>query len=297
MALNPALQALIKNQKAKYSRSTGKAVKLKEGKTTIRLLWNPAHDATGKFWRDYAVHWIKTELNGKPVAVVGCKDHTYEQPCEICAAIDKAIKSAVDDDSVKLYKEWKPKKGVLVNALIRKGPDESEDTPIVLDLTPTTFGTILSVMEEYGDTVDVLDLKAGIDFVIERKGKGLDTEYVVMPAPMSKPVKAGVVEKTTNLDDFIAQEYFRGEETKALNAIAQVTGLKFGAIAAPRGNALLTSSAGTVVEEEEEAVALPPKVAAKAAPAKAAAPAAKVEEVAELPAEEIDDLLADLDNL
>lgn len=272
MGLNPALAALVKNAKNKYSRQNNRTVKLKEGKTTVRILQQPGED---QFWRDLGVHWIKFEKEGKPVAVVGDCDTVYGRPSQINAAIEKAAKAAVDDDTLKIIKDWKARKSVLVDAIIRSGPDASED-PQILEITPTTFSTVLSIMDEYGDEFgNILDLEKGLDLVIERKGKGLDTEYTVMPAPKSKPVSTAVLAKWQNLDEFIEREFFRGEETKALTAIASWTGLDLTGIGGPSATAARLSApvAGAMPSADMTPELLTPKAAAPAPAPKAAAPA------------------------
>ncbi|SER28678.1 hypothetical protein SAMN05216548_114106 [Faunimonas pinastri] len=301
MALSPALAALVKGAKNKYSRNNSRSVKLKEGKTTVRIL-QPKPDE--KFWADLGVHWIKMEKNGKPVAVVGCRDVVNDEPCPICQAIEKAAHAATDDDSLAIIKEWKAKKSVLVNALIRSGSDASED-PVVLEMTPTTFGTILSMAEQYGDETNIFDAKTGIDFVIERKGKGLDTEYTVMPSLKPNPVPASALEKCVDLDEFIEKEFFRGDETKALNAITQMTGISVPAIGRST-SALLTSAAASVAEEVEETpevVATPATAKAtvtkpKPAPVEEAKPASKGDDFgAVIDEEDMDSILSELEGL
>lgn len=252
-ALNPELMKLMKNAKNKYSHGN-KAISLKEGKTVVRIL--PAKDG-GKFWEELGVHWIKTEKDGKPVAVVGCKDVVHEEPCEICTAIAKAAevaKAAYDDDALEIIKEWGVKKRVLFNALIRSGTDASE-APQVLDLTPTTASAVWGVIAQYQeDDINVLDPATGMDFIIERTGKGLNTKYTVMPAPKSKPVPKDALDKLVDLKAYIEKEFFRGEETKAIKAIATFSGVAVGAIAGPKtGTALLTSTTADDVEALEAA--------------------------------------------
>nr|WP_128083454.1 hypothetical protein [Methylobacterium sp. B34] len=270
MALSPAMMALVKGAKNRYTRNTSKFVKLKEGKTRVRIIATEE-----KFWQDLGVHWIKTDLSGKPVAVVGCHDLVKDEACPICAAIDKAMKAATDDDTVKLVKEWTTRKSVLVKAIIRDGADASPD-PQILELTPSTFGTIVSMIEEYGSEVDPLSPTEGMDFVITRSGKGLDTRYEPMPALKSQPLTKDQITKAKeiNLLEAIEKEFFRGDEQKALNAIGQATGISL-AIAPPkRAAGLLT---GAVVAEEPEAETPAPRPA----PRPAARPAAVVEEVEE----------------
>ncbi len=285
--------ALIKSQKNKYARNTSRTVKLKEGKTRVRIL---QATPTSKFWADLGVHWIKTEKGGKPIAVVGCKDHVHNEPCPVCTMIEKCMQSAVDDESLAIYKDMKTKKSVLVAVLLRSGEDKS-DEPVILEMTPTTFGNILSMIETYNeDYGNVLDPKTGMDFTIERKGKGLDTEYTVMPNPKSDPVPKGVLERLPNLEEFIEKEFFRGDEVKALSALSQMSGLTSPKVlgSAPRP-AVLTRS----VEEDDDVLEEPKEVkkVEKAAVKPAAKTAPKVEEELELPADEIDEVLKELDDL
>lgn len=268
MAINPALMALVKGAKNKYSRG-GQSIKLKEGSTTLRLVGAPG----AKFWAENGVHWIKTEKGGKPVAVCGCEDEVHQKPCPICTAIDKASKTASDDETLAIIKEWKVKKNVLVNALIRSGTDASE-TPQVVELTAKAFSAMTNNIEIYandpGGEIDILDFKTGIDFVVTRSGKGFDTDYVVTIAPRSKPVPDGTVERLVDLDAYIEKEFFRGDDRKALTAIANMTGVSVGSAAltapAPRAGLLTGPSAAvddavieeSVVEELEAAPATAP---------------------------------------
>lgn len=292
MSLKPEFLALIKNAKNKYSRNTSRTVKLKEGKTRVRILQAPS---SPKFWADLGVHWIKTEKGGKPVAVVGCNDHVLNEPCPICTLVEKAMRSAVDDESMQLYKDMKVKKSVLVNALIRSGEDKSEE-PVILELSQKTFGNVISMIENYAeDYGNILDPKTGLDLTIERKGKSLsDTQYTVMPNPKSEPVPAGALEKMHDLEDYIQKEYFRGDEAKALSVLSQMSG-----IPAPGGSAAIGGASRSALltkpvhdEEVDDEPAPPVKKAAKPAPK-------KVDDDfdTDLPAEDLDNLLSELDDL
>jgi len=292
MSLSKEFQDLLRKGKNKYSAGSNSVVKLKEGKTQLRIL--PSPDG-GKFWFDLGVHWIKSEANGKPVAVVGCEDTVHDKPCPICAAIEKAAKSATDDQTLNLVKEWKAKETILVNALIRNGENKSDD-PVILELTKTTFGNVLSVMEEYSETLgNVTDISVPFDLVIERSGKGLDTKYTVMPAAKPLPVKPEVMKNLKDLSAHVDKEFFKGDETKALTNIANIAGISTGGlIAATQKAGILTGPTAKVVEEttKEEEPAVITKPAATAAPAKAAEPAA----VEEMSGDDIDDLLKELEN-
>lgn len=287
-----ALLAKIKQKKAQYSRSVNKTVSIKEGKTRVRLFMAPnmVNDAHPFGERDLGVHWIKTSRTGKPVAVVGCQEIVYDKPSLLNPIIEKAADAAVDDETLAVIKEWKARKQVLINAIIRDGADASEN-PQILQLTPTTFGNILSILESYIEDgrTDVLDPKTGIDLIIQRSGKGFDTEYTVMVAPSSKPINPAVMDNALDLDEFIANEYFKGEENKAIAAMTAMVGLSSGpALASSRTTAALT--AARPVEEVVEVAAKPPagvKVAS-----------AKVDDVVDdLNDDEVNQMLEELDNL
>lgn len=263
MALNPALQKMVKDAKNKYQKSSN-SIKLTEGKTTLRLVSKP--DGTGLF-ADLGVHWIKTEKNEKPVAVVGCREIVYGEACECCTAIDRASKSVTDDETLEIVKEWKGKKGVLVNALMRSGPNAKEE-PQVVELTPTTFGQMMNMIEEYaGSDIDILSFTDGKDFIVERIGKGLDTKYTVMPAPLSKPVPKDTVDKLVDLKAHIEREFFRGDEPKALRAIGALTGVDTSRMLGVSRPSLLTGPAGAVDDAVVEEAAVVAELEAAEAPA------------------------------
>jgi hypothetical protein len=292
MALNPALRKMVSQAKAKYAGNTGNAAKPKEGRNVYRILAPTAEQAAwvpegGQFWADLGVHWIKPGKNDKPVAVVGDCDTVYQQPSVINTAIEMAINAAYDEDSKKLYEEWKARKSVLVNVINR----EKDDTE-VLELTPTTWGKVLDLITLYADAgQDITDPNEGADIVITRTGKGLNTNYDVAIAPVIptapfKTVPLEVLQRSTDLHQFIAGNFFRGEEQKALNFIAQIAGVAVPRLGGPAGaagvktpTAALTSSGASVegakVDDGAAAAAAAQAAAArKAAAEKAAAEAA-----------------------
>jgi hypothetical protein len=318
MALNPALRKLVSQANNKYNRSSGSRLKPKEGINRYRFLVPTKKDApwlpdNGQFWADLGVHWIKADENGKPLAVVG-----FQQPSKIAPAIDAAIEAAIDEESKKIAESWKARSSVLVNVLDRSKGSDNPDEPQILELTTTTWGKVMGVIQQYDDEgEDVLDPNSGVDIVITRTGKGLNTEYAVNVAPgKSQPVPAGALKACHDLKQHIEREFFRGDEPKALSYIAQISGVNLAMISGPSTGPrtktrALSSSAAAVEEAEvlEEDVAEEleeleaeleeaPKPKAAAKPAKKAAPV--VEEVDEEEADEdldLDDVLADLKNI
>lgn len=304
--------ARIRGARAAYSRNDTKAVKPKEGKTRYRILQQPG-EAGFKFWHDLGVHWIKSDPNGKPLAVHGCVDAAFEEECKICTLIQKVIAGAPDDETVKIAKTWFPKRSVLVQALVRSGDAKSE-TPIILELTRGTFDMVMSIYENFFEEneVSLFDAEKGLDIIIERKGKGLDTEYQVSMTSKSVAVPESAIEGMVDLEAFIRKEYFRpGDEQKAITAITRITGvtLHAGALGGPsKTSGLLTGSGSKVVDADldlEDEVEVekekPKKPAAAKAPAKEPAKAPKKEEK---PADDefdedldVSDVLDELDGL
>lgn len=220
MALSAEMQALIKGQKQKMARNAGKAKDLKEGKTRLRILpgWR---DADPVFFHAFGLHWIKDET-GKLQAVVGCYDHTYDQPCRFCDALDSAGKGTTDEKILKVIGDARSKKRMLVNAVerVKDQPDSVE----LYALPWSVFRDIVNIMDTYGEEYgNMTDLASGADFIIERAGKGMDTTYTVVPAPSSKPVDKAVMGKIINIDEYVKGE-FESKAAKAINAIAHVTG-------------------------------------------------------------------------
>jgi hypothetical protein len=294
-----ALASLLKNNRSKYSSGGDKAFKFPEGKTKIRIL--PAEKEGDKFWADCGVHWIKASKDGKADAVVGCRDVVYDEPCPIDEAIDIALKGAFDEQSAEIIKSWRARKSVLVNAIVRTGEKASAD-PQIVEMTSSTWGHILGVAEEYllTDGVNIFDLENGMDIVVERRGKNLDTTYTVMPSLKSETVSKEVAKKRHNLLTYIESNFFReGDDRKALNSIAAITGnpmLAKASIGGSRASAMLTKPVdNAVIEEDEFATADSAVVKTESVSKKAVEP---IEDFSkDLDDADVDDLLAELDEM
>jgi len=233
MALSPALRAKVAQSKARYQTNNSKTTKPKEGRNQFRIL-APTHEQAdwvdpndGQWWAELGVHWIKPAENAKPLAVVGDPETTFGEPGQLSAVIEKAIANATDEDSKKLYESWRARKSILLNVI-----DRSEgDKVTVLELSPTTFAKVLEQIEEYDEAdQDITDPVNGLDIVITRVGKGLNTEYSVMVAPVSaknpqKPVTKEQMAEAVDLPAYIRSNFFRGEERKALAAVSNIAGI------------------------------------------------------------------------
>lgn len=329
MALPAELAALVAKSKAKHTRASSR-LKPKEGINRYRLLINDTET-----WKDLGVHWIKSAPDtdnpkGKVVAVIGSRDVVYDEPCPIATAVDRAIASAVDEESKKIFEEWKVRKSVLINALDRSKGSENPNDPQILELTTTTFAEVLGIVQQYADAdQNVFDISEGVDIVITKSGKGLNTKYAVNTAPgVSQPVPAETLNRLANLQEHIETEFFKGEDRKALNAIAAMAGVSVAGLlpnqaAAPAAiaqtqtrttSAPALTAAGAVADGADEAPATPAAPAAgamttatttasapvtPAAVETPAAPAAPVAPVAAAPVDmdDLDSILAGLDDI
>ena len=298
-----ALLNMIRDAKAKHSRGNVKIIKPAEGKTKIRIL--PAGEGTKviddkPFWLDYGVHWAKPEMNAKPLGTVGCHYHTYESDCPACNAIAEAIKASDDDDEIKFFKELQARKGVLLNVVVRTGPNKSDNVQ-VMEVSSTTFAAICGVIEEYSEEGSALAPKGGIDLVIDRTGKGLETRYAVMPAARSEDVTAEQLQGRLDLAELVKNEYFtEAKSAKMLTSLAEITGTS-PALAAPKTAGRLAGPKKTsaVIDEEVEVLEPAKKPAKKATVADDDEPPFEVDEKPAKSkgkvAAEIDDALDGLD--
>lgn len=220
------LVAKTKKQQAAKKAANLRTMKPHSGKHTYRILptWrlNTMPEECKKeaqpFWHDFAMHWVRAEKGGKPIAYV-CLDKTFGQECPVCSAIGRGISASTDDDTVELLKDANAAQKYLFNVLHRSGdkPDEVQ----VMEVGQKIFDQVLEFVSEYGD---ITSLKEGMDIIITREGSGLETSYTVMPSMKSKPVDAAVMEKLLDLDAVVQQE----NETKlnlALDNLSKASGV------------------------------------------------------------------------
>lgn len=218
--------ALLREKKANIQAQSGRrerTTRFAPGKNIIRILPSWKKDG-GQFWHDFGQHYVKGG-DGQLKAVYICANKTHGKQCAICDGLQSAINMATDDTTINLLKEANATQRILVNALNRTPGSENPNAPVILELSPTTFEKVIDVIETWSeDGVDALDLKAGIDFIVTRSGKGLNTEYSVQPAPKSAPVDPSVLSSLHDLDAFVAQESEQ-ERNRALTAVHAVVGL------------------------------------------------------------------------
>ncbi len=284
-------------KKAQYIRPT----RMQAGKNRIRLLpsWqlgaDGKPDVSGDFYQDFGMHFVK-DKESKLAAVYICIERTYDRECPVCEAIREGIGKAKQSGNVgmeKLLGQARAGHRVLVNALLRDG--ETPNQPVILELPASVFDTMVEQIGAFlDDDLNMLDPATGQDFIVNKTGTGLDTEYSVSVAPKATAVTYDQ-SAVTDLRAYVDQESEQGL-LKATGAVTAVTGL-----AAPASVARISSSAGAATGTTGSAVGsaglVTPPAAAAAAAATAAAATASGASLLSSASEVADEAEAELDAL
>lgn len=184
--------------------------KLQDGKNVRRVLW-PKGDKES-FYSEGYLHF---GLGSDGHSVATCpKTFSSKNRCPICEYVEQLQQSKSKDDK-KLAGDIKAKRRIYINVLSR---DDEEETPKVLPIGVTILKGILEAIcdPDYGD---ITDPEEGHDITITRKGKGINTEYSVLPKPKATKFsdeleESEVEEEMVDLDSlFIEKSY---EELEAI---------------------------------------------------------------------------------
>lgn len=225
----------INKERAKLQRgNSNRPEKLQSERNLIRIL--PAWDKTvdGEFYQYWGQHFIK-DTGGQLKAVYICTNTCFGEPCEICEAIAAGAAMTSDEDILRSLKDSRSSNRVLLNVLYLKGGkhDNPDSNPVVLDLPPTVFDAILATAQAYlEEDVNVFDLKEGINFIVEKTGAGMNTEYKVTPAPKATAINPAVMDKVKDLSVWARQES-EAEKSKAVTSVRVISG-QMGSSSAPR---------------------------------------------------------------
>lgn len=302
-----ALREMVKNKRQNLAAQMGrreKTMRVPPGKSRWRILPSWEGKPDGIFSHPFSQHFVK-DVAGELKAVHVCLDKTFGLPCNICTTLEQALRVAPSDDIINALGESKSKSKELVNAIRIDGDNPGEQG--ILELSPTTFDQWLSVWETYDaeeEPIDILDLKNGFDVIIERTGKGLNTEYKVNAAPRPSAVAnaSEVMKKLIDLASYAHQEAAEVEQ-KAIGVVKAVagalpapvaTGGKPSATSKPKAAGLDGSSADEAIEGEFENLGGIDDDTT-GAEWEAATPSKKPVDPAE--SAEIDDILAELEGL
>lgn len=221
MSTSALMELLQKTKKQVSSQNRQKTVTIPDNTSRWRILPGWSKDKPD-FYHDFGLHYIKDSTKTLK-AVYVCVDKTYGRPCSICNAIDTAINHTHDEATRELLSSSKATHRILLNALHLSGPSPLE--PVILEVPKSVFAQIVNISEEWsGRTISAES--DGIDLKIERTGKGLTTRYTVTASPKKSDVNItpAVMDKVTNLDDYVAQEDEKAA-SRALNSVMSVAGV------------------------------------------------------------------------
>lgn len=239
-----ALLDIIKANRAKLQRgANNRTEKLQSGKSTVRILpsWTGSED--DEFSQAWGQHFIK-DTGGNLKAVYICTNTIFDEVCPICEAIAQGMATNNDEDILKAMKDGRSSKRILVNALYLSGGKNENPTtnPVVLELPPTVFEKILAAAATFlEEGVNVFSLKEGHNFIIEKTGAGMNTEYSVTPSPRGSAVSI-TTDKLVNLEDWARQEG-EADKQKALASVRAIAGVAEVSHTAPRLAAPTSNSA------------------------------------------------------
>lgn len=317
----------LADNKASYVR----AYKWKQGKNYVRVL--PGMVDPDDFAVEYGAHYIKDPRDSsKLLAVVGDAEICYGKPDPVRQVITDFIHAANergDETSAKAGKDWLAARKYLVNLAYLDGPDaESKGKTVVAEFSSNQYDTILSLMAEYIDVGrDPFDSTNGLVICIERTGSGMnDTKYTfnTFPAPERLPLKDGMLEARTDLIAY-RDSKFGASVAKAMNVLSSLLGYdvtttalglamtsNVTAIAAPETTATTAAApveagvgAPVVVNDLDAIMDASFELVDEPAPAAAPVATAPVAQAAPAPAaataaasaDDLDAIMADLENI
>jgi hypothetical protein len=161
--------------------SDGTVVFFKSGVTHCRFL-PPTVDAPSWF-RSYKEHGMRPD--GK-FATFTCPKSIDDSDCPICER-GTELYDKKGEANIKAAKKLYAKPAYLYNAYIYNNPDGKslKDGMFVLKSGVMVFKQLMDIDNDpAGDWGDISSLTNGINFRINRKGKGrFDTEYTATPVP------------------------------------------------------------------------------------------------------------------
>tara|TARA_R110002074_G_scaffold86408_1_gene190801 strand:- start:6100 stop:6942 length:843 start_codon:yes stop_codon:yes gene_type:complete len=198
--------------------------KIPDGKSRFRILphWSDPEDIPAQ---DFGKHFVR-DATGSVKATYICLAKTRGEECPICSTIYQAESLTSDESVLATLKDAKASLRFIVNALpYDAGKKGHKSDPVLIDMPKTVFQSLMVNAQEYAESEDIniFDLAEGYDVIINRDGKGMNTVYTLAVAPKSSPVDAGVMDKITNLDEFVDNEIAR-DKVSAITAVKTLAG-------------------------------------------------------------------------
>lgn len=236
-----SLQDILDRGKNKAQQGKQRTVKPKPGKSVWRILtgWNKSEPHL--FFHAYGQHFIK-DANGKVKAVVGCQDKSFDMPCEVCAAINDAMRNCESDAMRNKIGESRSTQRFLMNAI---DVDTDPTKVVILEVGSGLFNDILA---NIGEDHSIIDKDEGRDIVITRDGTGLNTRYSLAVRGKDKSIS---VPESAYMEMYDLHEYVNEDFEASQNKALAVLGIANKApIAGSAASGLLTDSADADLDDE-----------------------------------------------
>jgi hypothetical protein len=164
-------------EEAKKAGKSGAVVKLEQGKTVLRML--PARTGAShapKPWRTVWKHFIQVPgLERKVIFNCPSMNTNGKMPCPACTMQRRKEQSANQLER-EIAKDLAPQREVVANVLQRAAPE--------LGIKPWPFKvTIHKALQALRDDINFVDPIRGIDLIVTKIGKDLETKYNVGTDP------------------------------------------------------------------------------------------------------------------
>jgi hypothetical protein len=190
---------------AKKERSeSGNTIFLKSGITHLRFL--PPHKDSKSWVREFREHGLEPEGKFQTYTCPGING----DPCPICEEGDRLYETkdeALKEQNIVQAKRFRPKRQYLYNVYVHSSPDGKalKDGIHVLKSGVLVYKELMAYDSDHaGGWGDITNLQEGVEFRIERSGKGrFGTKYSAKPMP----------QRTNIIDKLAAEGYEIGTPT------------------------------------------------------------------------------------
>lgn len=176
---------ILEDLKKKSKGSNNEFITFDIGDTRTRVL--PGHPNMEAFFVSVPHH---RKGKGSDFVKVRCfNSEPGDDTCLICPELEE-LRDSEDKEDKKAYKEQMAKDSFFFSA-IQRADDPKNDKMGLVECGTQLLEGVLTLLcnPEYGD--DTLDAVKGVDLIVNKSGKGMDTEYKVTPSRNSTPIFIG----------------------------------------------------------------------------------------------------------
>lgn len=167
----------LKSKSSKYKKNY---MEFQDGDNIIRIL--PGHPNMDGFYVEVMFHSKGNKKDRVKVICLNGEEGTTGDTCEICPEIKELLNSK-DKDDQKLGREQQGKSRFFFNCLAREEDDEQK----TVECGPQLLTEILTLLAS-DDYADLLDPNEGVDVIVKKSGKDLNTTYKVVPKRKPSPL-------------------------------------------------------------------------------------------------------------